>query len=323
MQREIGSRRRRDPRASRTRGARSDVLATVALGVSLLLVAPSDLAAAKSTKSLLLATTTSLRDSGLLDTLLPIFETESGIEVQVVAVGTGAALRMGREGNADLLLTHAPASEQRLVEEGVISRRTPFMENHFVIAGPPEDPAGVADSPTAEEALRRIAATRAGWVSRADDSGTHKREVHLFASAGLAGDASWPGLVRTGSGMGLSLQVAGEKRAYILSDIGTYLAFRDRIDLAILSTPSASLRNVYSILQLDGSRFEHALHSEEAHALEAFLLSRETLARIARFGRTRFGRPLFTPIRPAGATPPSESMPPTPPKQRDGRDASR
>jgi tungstate transport system substrate-binding protein len=252
---------------------------------------------AEPAASLLLATTTSVRDSGLLESLLPDFTKRTGIKVRVIAVGTGAALRMGREGNADLLLTHAPSAEQVLVDDGIVRRRTPFMENHFVIAGPPKDPIGVASTKSPEAALQAIARAEGSWVSRADDSGTHKREVSLLEAAGLPPDASWKGYVRTGSGMGLSLQVAGEKRAYILSDIGTFLAFQQRIDLVALSKRSDSLRNVYSLLQLDATKFEHPLHTEEAEALEDYLLTPATLERIGEFGRDRFGRALFTPIK--------------------------
>ena len=255
-------------------------------------------------RSMILATTTSVRDSGLLDALLPTFTEASGIRVRVIAVGTGAALRMGREGNADLLLTHAPAAEERLLDEGIVRRRTPFMENFFVIAGPENDPAGVARADSPPAAIATIQASGACWVSRSDDSGTHKREKELFRAAGLDAAANRAGLVRTGSGMGLTLQVAGERRCYLLSDIGTFLAFRDRVDLRALSKPSPSLRNVYSILQLDSDRFERPLRSEEAEALEAFLLSPETQSRIGDFGRERFGRALFTPT--AVAAPPGE-----------------
>lgn len=245
---------------------------------------------------LILATTTSVRDSGLLDALLPRFTRQTGIAVQVIAVGTGAALRMGREGNADVLVTHAPGAERILVMEGIATRRTPFMENHFVIAGPPDDPADVADAKSPADALVRIDQKASPWVSRADDSGTHKREKSLFRSAGLDPDADRPGLIRTGAGMGLSLQVAGERRAYILSDIGTFLAFKDRVGLVVLSKPDPSLRNVYSILQLDPTRFGTGIQSEKAEAFERFLLSPETQAQIGRHGLERFGRPLFKPL---------------------------
>ncbi len=258
--------------------------------------------AVASGRSLILATTTSVRDSGLLEVLLPDFTKQSGIEVRVIAVGTGAALRMGREGNADVLLTHAPSAEQVLIDDGVVTRRTPFMQNHFVIAGPPDDPADVAGATSPVDAIRRIARSRSNWVSRADDSGTHKRETSLFEAAGVAVDDAWKGLDRTGSGMGLSLQVAGERRAYILSDIGTFLALQKRIDLVVLSKPADSLRNVYSILQLDSTRFERPIASDAAKTLEAFLISNETQDQIARYGQKRFGRPLFMPLHPDHTT---------------------
>jgi tungstate transport system substrate-binding protein len=245
---------------------------------------------------MLLATTTSVRDSGLLEALLPEFTRRTGIEVRVIAVGSGAALRMGRQGDADMLLTHAPTAEQLLVDAGIVRRRTPFMENHFVIAGPAADPAGIKAISTPEAALRAIARSQAAWVSRADDSGTHKREVALWEAAGLSPEASWEGLLHTGSGMGLSLQVAGEKRAYILTDIGTFLAFRERVDLVSLSTASESLRNVYSLLQLDASNFDHALKTGQAEALERYLLSTDTQQRIGIFGQQRFGRAVFVPL---------------------------
>ncbi len=248
--------------------------------------------------SLLLATTTSVRDSGLLDELLPEFQERSGFRVLVVAVGTGAALRMGAEGNADLLLTHAPASEAKLVASGAVTGRRPFMENYFVLAGPADDPAGVREAETPEAALQRIAALPAAFVSRADDSGTHKREVALLRAAGLSQTGDWEGFAKTGTSMGLTLQVAGERDAYVLSDIGTFLAFRERIGLVALSVPSDSLRNVYSLLPVNPERFPR-VNARAARAFEEFLLEAATLERIADFGRARFGRPLFVPLRPA------------------------
>lgn len=245
---------------------------------------------------ILLATTTSVRDSGLLDTLLPVFRQRTGIRVRVVAVGTGAALRMGREGNADVLLTHAPEAEARLVVSGEALDRRPFMENHFVIVGPREDPAGVADADSPEDAFRRMQAAGSPYVSRADDSGTHKREVALLEAAGLPADGGWQGFAETGQGMGLTLMVAGERRAYALADIGTFLAFRDRIELVSLSQPAASLRNVYAVLRIDPERFRREVRSRGATQFADFLLEPDTQSRIAAFGRERFGRPLFRPL---------------------------
>lgn len=260
---------------------------------SLVLALLSPAAAAED--SVLLATTTSVRDSGLLDELLPTFTDATGIEVRVVAVGTGAALRMGAEGNADLLLTHAAASEQKLVAAGSVLGRTPFMENHFVIAGPESDPARVAETDSPAEAFRRIAALPAAYVSRGDDSGTHKREVALLTAARLDGAGGWQGFATTGSGMGLTLQVAGERRAYVLSDIGTFLAFREVTGLVALSRPAPALRNVYALLRVSPKRFPR-VRAEAAERLEAFFLERATQERIAAFGRERFGRPLFEPL---------------------------
>lgn len=270
------------------------LLALTSLVVSMTAFVPTR--ASASDQSLILATTTSVRDSGLLDALLPRFTNQTGIEVRVIAVGTGAALRMGREGNADVLLTHAPSAEQKLMDDGIVIRRTPFMQNYFVIVGPPEDPADVAGAASAVDALHRIASSRSNWVSRSDDSGTHKREKSLFEAAGTEEDASWKGFDRTGSGMGLSLQVAGEHRAYILSDIGTFLAFQERIDLVVLSKPADELLNVYSVLQLDRTRFKRPIASDAANSLERFLIHSETQSLIAHYGQKRFGRALFIPL---------------------------
>jgi len=269
------------------------VLARIALALTLLAAVA---VGAEPEESLLLATTTSVRDSGLLDDLLPAFSERTGIRVRVVAVGSGAALRMGAEGNADALLTHAPAGEQELLESGAVESRVPFMENHFVIAGPERDPAGVRGAASPAEAYRRLAAASAAYVSRADDSGTHRREKALLKEAGLDPEAGWPGFARTGSGMGLTLQVAGEKRAYVLSDLGTFLAFRGRVALSSLSVAAPSLRNVYSILRVSSERFPR-VNAEAALELEAYLLERPSQERLAAFGRERFGRSLFTPLR--------------------------
>jgi tungstate transport system substrate-binding protein len=275
------------------------------LGVVLAFAGPGPAGAEPKAEDakILLATTTSVRDSGLLDTLVPDFEKRTGIAVQVVAVGTGAALRMGAEGNADVLLTHAPEAEQEAVAAGALVDRRPFMQNYFVIAGPPEDPAGVAAAASPEDALRRIADRGAPFVSRADDSGTHKREVALFEAAGLDPKADREGLTRTGTGMGLSLQVAGERRAYVLSDLGTFLAFQERTGLVALSRPAPSLRNVYSVLRVSPERFAGRIHADGAARFAAFLLEPDVQRRIGEFGRERFGRPLFTPLVAASPAP--------------------
>jgi tungstate transport system substrate-binding protein len=256
-------------------------------------------------RALLLATTTSVRDSGLLDELLPLFRERTGIRVKTIAVGTGAALRMGSEGNVDTLLTHAPEAERELVASGALVSRRPFMENHFVIAGPPEDPAGVRAAASAPDAYRRIAAAAAPYVSRGDDSGTHKRELALLRAAGLAAAGGWKGFHQTGAGMGLTLQVAGQRRAYALTDIGTFLAYRQRIGLEALSPPDPELRNVYSLLRVNPARFAKRINAEAAQRFEAFVLDADIQRRIGRFGVARFGRPLFRPLFPDGAATPT------------------
>jgi tungstate transport system substrate-binding protein len=271
------------------------VLCALGAGLAATLLAGSA-RADETDRRILLATTTSVRDSGLLDTLVPVFRQRTGVGVQVVAVGTGAALRMGAEGNADVLLPHAPEAEREILRTGALLDRRPFMQNHFVIAGPPEDAADVAGADSPEQALQRIARAQAPFVSRGDDSGTHKREVALLRAAGLDPAGGWPGFTRTGTGMGLSLQVAGERRAYVLSDLGTFLAFRERIGLAELSRASDALRNVYSVLRVDPVRFAGRVHAEGAGLFADFLVGSEAQRLIGEFGRERFGRPLFTPI---------------------------
>jgi len=245
--------------------------------------------------NLLLVTTTSVRDSGLLYELLPHLEEQFGIRPQLVAVGSGAALRMGRDGNADVLLTHAPDGEAELVASGAAVSRTPIMENYFVIAGPPEDPAGIRGASSPADAMRRIASASARYVSRDDDSGTHRREVALLKEAGLDPDGNWPGLARSGAGMGQTLEIAGERRAYVLSDVGTFLAFQQRIELESLLKPAPSLRNVYSVLRVDPNRLDPE-HAARAEQFEAFMIDVETQRKIAEFGRERFGQPLFRPL---------------------------
>jgi len=264
-------------------------------------------ARADEAKLLLLATTTSVQDSGLLDALLPVFRERTGIAVQVVAVGSGAALRMGAEGNADVLVSHDEKGERELVSSGAALARTPFMENYFVIAGPPEDPAKVATAVDPAAAFRSIAAAKAPYASRGDDSGTHRREKQLLALAGLDATPPWPGFTSTGSGMGLTLQVAGERRAYALSDIGTFLAYRERTGLVRLTQDAPLLRNEYAVLRIDPKRFAGRVRGEAAQRFEAFLVDPDTQRRIGEYGHERFGAPLFRPFLLAAPSPATSS----------------
>lgn len=215
----------------------------VALAVPVLLA--GGLVVAQARPSIILATTTSTQDSGLLDVLVPRFEKESGIDVKVIAVGTGAALRMGATGDADVLLVHAPDAERPYVESGDLIDGRSVMHNDFVIVGPGEDPAGVRRARTIGEAMRAIA-SRGVFVSRGDDSGTHKAEITLWESARID-PKSLARREETGQGMGATLNVADQKRGYTLADRGTYLSLRRRLALVILFQGDQSLRNVYHV----------------------------------------------------------------------------
>jgi len=241
--------------------------------------------------TIILATTTSTYDSGLLDELVPRFEARTGITVKVIAVGTGAALRMAGEGNADAVLVHAPEAEAPYVASGDLVSGRLVMTNDFVIVGPPDDPAAAASAADLPAALAAIAAG-GRFVSRGDDSGTHKRELALWAAAGLDPDR----LPReeTGQGMGATLTIASERGAYTLTDRATYLALRDVLDLAVLVEGGATLLNVYRIHVVNPAKHDDVA-AEQAEAFAAFLLEPETQALIGRFRAEEFGRSLFTP----------------------------
>ena len=265
-------------------GAASLVLAAV-------LVAP---ACGGDERSIILATTTSVQDSGLLDVLVPAFEERSGYEVKVIAVGSGAALAMAERGDADAVFVHSPAAEQRLVDAGHLVEGALVMANDFVIVGPAADPAGVGEATSLADALRRIAST-GPFVSRGDESGTHAKELELWRTAGID-----PGEVRlreeTGQGMGATLNVANEKRAYTLTDRATFLVLRDELDLEVLFAGDPALANPYHAYVVNPDRHPK-VRAEGAREFVRFLTSAEAQRLIGEFGKERFGSPLF---RPAG-----------------------
>ncbi|MDP3910513.1 MAG: substrate-binding domain-containing protein [Gemmatimonadales bacterium] len=241
---------------------------------------------APQNRDVVLATTTSTRDAGLLDTLLPVFETNTGYRVRVVAVGSGQALELGRRGDADVVLSHAPAAEQALVDSGLLLRRRRVMHNDFILVGPPEDPAGLRGGQDAVAAVRRLADERYRFVSRGDRSGTHQLEQRLWRAADLAPAGPW--YLDAGQGMAATLQIADQKEAYTLTDRATYLAWRDKLHLAPLVEGDSLLYNVYHVMETKGA-------GAGARALADFLVSSEAQAIIARFGMAQFGRPLFFP----------------------------
>jgi tungstate transport system substrate-binding protein len=247
---------------------------------------------AQAKPSIILATTTSTQDSGLLDVLVPRFEKERGIEVKVIAVGTGAALRMAGTGDADVVLVHAPDAERKYVESGDLIDGRLVMHNDFVIVGPSADPAGVKTVKTAADAMRAIAA-RGVFISRGDDSGTHAAERALWAAARVD-PKSLDRREETGQGMGATLNVADQKRAYTLTDRGTYLSLRKRLNLVILFQGDPSWRTVYHVYVVNPARHPKARHAE-ARAFIEFLVSPAIQQAIGAFKPVFHGESLFCP----------------------------
>ncbi len=242
--------------------------------------------------SIILATTTSTQDSGLLDVLVPRFEKESGVAVKVIAVGTGAALRMASTGDADVALVHAPEAEKPYVEAGDLIEGRRVMHNDFVILGPADDPAGVRSRTAAADAMRAIA-ERGVFISRGDDSGTHKQELILWASARID-PRSIGRREETGQGMGATLNVADQKRAYTLTDRGTYLALRKRLGLVILFQGDPGLQNVYHVYVVNPGKHD-GTNATGARAFARFLVSSGVQRAIADFKRQEYGEALFFP----------------------------
>ena len=240
----------------------------------------------------ILATTTSTQDSGLLDELVPLFDEQTGYNLKPIAVGSGAALRLGEEGEADVLLVHSPAAEREFMAGGFGVERETVMSNDFVIVGPEEDPAGIEDEASAVAAMRAIAAAEATFVSRGDESGTHALELRLWEEAGLEPGGSW--YQESGTGMGDTLNIANEREGYAITDRGTYLSLRDRLDLAILVEGDPVLLNVYHVITVNPDNGER-INVAGGQAFFAFMLAPETQAVIGAFGADRFGQPLFTP----------------------------
>lgn len=247
---------------------------------------------APANPEIILATTTSTRDSGLLDVLLPLFEQQTGYKVKMVAVGTGAALAMGEEGNADVLLVHAPASEEELMAKGFGSQRDLIMHNDFIIVGPADDPAGIKGMTVAADAFAKIAEAKSTFVSRADDSGTNKKELAIWKTAGITPEGDW--YLESGQGMGDTLRIASEKLGYTLTDRATYLANQASLDLEILVEGDAVLLNIYHVIVVNPDKWPK-VNVEGAKAFAAFLTSPETQKIIGEFGVAEYGAPLFFP----------------------------
>ncbi len=227
-----------------------------------------------------MATTTSTANSGLLDYLLPEFTKDTGIRVDYVPTGTGMALAHGRNGDVDVVLVHAPAAEEAFVEEGYGVERVPVMWNDFVIAGPGVDPAELADAGSAAQAFQRIAGQQAIFISRGDDSGTHRKELALWVEAAVDPAGAW--YVEAGQGMGACLTMAREKEAYILTDRGTYLAFAGKFALDVLYEKDPQLRNPYAIIAVSPEKYPDRNH-EGARRLIEWMTSTRAKQLIADF----------------------------------------
>lgn len=248
--------------------------------------------AAATPKSVILATTTSTQDSGLLDVLIPLFENKTGYTVKTVAVGTGQALTLGDGGEADVVLVHAPKAELEYVAKGTLINRRLVMHNDFVLVGPAADPAQIKGIKAASEALKRIAARGSTFVSRGDNSGTQILERSLWKLDGIEPQGKW--YLESGQGMGATLMIASEKAAYTLSDRATYLAFQRRISLAILLEGDAPLLNIYHVLEVSSARYPR-VNAAGGKAFADFLVSPEAQAVIRSFGVDKYGQPLFIP----------------------------
>ena len=280
-------------RSGRQPVTRAGALVNVALSVVLALAAPGHIGAQAQRAPIILSTTTSTQDSGLLDVLVPMFEHQSGYTVRPVAIGTGQALALAARGEADVVLAHAPALEKKYVADGKMRNRRLVMYNDFVIIGPTNDPARIKVVTSAAQAMKAIAEAGARFVSRGDNSGTHILEKSLWKAAGVEPSAPW--YIESGQGMGATLTLADERNAYTLTDRGTYLAYQKRLRLPILVQGDRPLLNIYSVMEVNPANGPR-VNTAGGKAFADFMLAPETQSVIKTFGIEKFGQPLFVPI---------------------------
>jgi tungstate transport system substrate-binding protein len=276
------------------------LLIALTLGMSIGVISPGSIRAQSTPvaeartgpQDVILATTTSTADTGLLDALGPLFTEATGYTLKPIAVGSGAALALGERGEADVVLVHSPQAEQIFMEEGFGAERRTVMVNDFVIVGPQDDPAGIADVTPAADAFRAIAESQSRFVSRGDESGTNALELRLWMQARIEPGGDW--YIESGTGMGDTLNIANERGAYTIADRGTYLALRDRLELPVLVEGDSALINIYHVITLNPANGPR-INSEGGEAFLTFLLDPATQAFIQQFGVEEFGEPLFTP----------------------------
>jgi tungstate transport system substrate-binding protein len=249
--------------------------------------------ASSTSSKLLLVSTTSTQDSGLLDVLLPAFTEQTGYEVNLIATGSGQALKIAEEGNADVILLHSPTAEKEFMDKGFGIDRRPVMHNDFVIVGPASDPASVRTRTSAVDSMKAIFASASTFVSRGDDSGTHVKELALWKNAGLEPfKQSW--YLETGQGQGATLGIASEKGAYALTDRGTFLAYQANLDLVILFENDPILLNVYHVITVNPEKWPQ-VNGKGARAFADFVTSQTGQDIIRNFGVEQYGQPLFYP----------------------------
>lgn len=272
---------------------RRNGLWAVMVAVLLASLMASPALAAPAQKNIILATTTSTQDTGLLDTLIPIFEKKTGYFVKTIAVGSGQAMAMGAKGEADVLLVHSPDAEKKFVADGLGVNRRLVMHNDFVIIGPETDPAKIKGEKSAVEALKKIAAANALFISRDDKSGTDALEKKLWKIAGInpVGQKFYQA---TGLGMGQTLSVAAEKKAYTISDRGTWLSLRKNLGLPILCEGDAVLLNIYHVMEVNSAKFPK-VNAAGGKAFADFMVSKGVQNIVAKFGVDKYGSPLFFP----------------------------
>lgn len=258
-----------------------------------LVLAILPLSAAAQRPPVILSTTTSTQDSGLLDMLVPLFERQTGYSVKTIAIGTGQALALAGRGEADVVLAHAPALEKKYIADGKMLNRRLVMYNDFVIIGPAEDPAKIKGMTKAADAMKAIASTGSRFVSRGDNSGTHNLEKELWKLAGVEPQTGW--YIESGQGMGATLGIADDRKAYTLTDRGTYLAFQKRVRLPILLEGDRPLLNLYSVMEVNPANGPK-VNTAGGKAFADFMVSADVQRVIKTFGVDKYGQPLFVPV---------------------------
>jgi len=262
--------------------------------LAFVLAVPSHLPAGEAaSKNIILSTTTSTQESGLLDVLVPLFEKKSGYSVKTVSVGTGQALDLAAKGEADVALVHAPSLEKKFVADGKLLNRRLVMYNDFIILGPANDPAQIKSTKSSIDAMKRIAASASRFVSRGDNSGTHNLEKSLWKQTGIEPKGAW--YIESGQGMGETLGIANDRNGYTITDRATYLAYQKRVTLAVLLEGDKPLLNIYSVMEVNPANGPR-INTVGGKAFADFIVAPKTQTVIKGYGLEKYGQPLFVPV---------------------------